>query len=171
MARFVVVDTETTGLSVKNGGRVIEVGAVAVENGQITAELATLICTNTPISYAAWRVHGISQQMLAGKPTPDEVWPWFVRFVGASPLVAHNAAFDKSFVQHELSLLGVPVSNHWHCTVQLARRKLPRLPNHRLETVYKGLLGSLPEEVQRHRALDDARMAARIWMELGGLSG
>lgn len=166
MQRIVVIDTETTGLSVKNSGRVIEIGAVAVENGRITAELSALINTGTPISYGAWRVHGISEQMLAGKPTPAEVWPWLLEFVGSSPLVAHNAAFDRSFVQHELGLLGFVLLNQWHCTVQLARKKLPRLHNHRLETVYKGLFGRLPEDVQQHRALDDARMAARVWGEL-----
>lgn len=166
MHKIIVLDTETTGFSVRNGGRVLEIGAVAVENGQITAELSTLINTGTPISYGAFRVHGISEQMLAGKPTPAEVWPWFVEFVGTSQLVAHNAPFDRSFVQHELGLLGLMLPNQWHCTVQLARRKLPRLHNHRLETVYKGLFGKLPEDVQQHRALDDARMAARVWVEL-----
>lgn len=171
MQRVIVLDTETTGLSVRNNGRVIEIGAVAVENGQIVAELATLINSGTPISYGAYRVHGISEQMLAGRPTPQEVWPWFLEFAGNSPLVAHNAAFDRAFVQHELHLLGMSLANPWHCTVRLSRRKLPRLMNHKLETVYKHLFGELPEEVQRHRALDDARMAARVWMELGGLSG
>lgn len=170
MERIVVVDTETTGLSVRNKGRVIEIGAVAIENGQIVAELATLINTNTAISYGAYRVHGISEQMLAGKPTPHEVWPWFLEFVGTSPLVAHNASFDSAFVQHELRLLGLSLAKPWHCTVRLARRKLPRLVNHKLETVYKHLFGGLPEDVRQHRALDDARMAARIWMELGGVS-
>jgi DNA polymerase-3 subunit epsilon len=170
MKKVIVVDTETTGLSVKNGGRVIEIGAVAVENGQIVAELATLISTGTPISYGAYQVHGISQQMLAGKPTPQEVWPWFLEFAGNSPLVAHNAPFDRAFINHELHLLGMQYANPWHCTLQLSRRKLPRLFNHRLETVYRYLFGGLPEDVQRHRALDDARMAARVWMELGGLS-
>jgi DNA polymerase-3 subunit epsilon len=168
MDKVIVVDTETTGLSVRNGGRVIEIGAIAVENGHIVAELTTLINTATPISYGAFRVHGISQQMLAGKPTPEEVWVWFLEFVGTSPLVAHNAAFDRTFVQHELGLLGMPFANPWHCTLQLSRRKLPRLFNHRLETVYRHLFGGLPEEVQRHRALDDARMAARVWMVLHG---
>ncbi|MDD2500693.1 MAG: 3'-5' exonuclease [Geobacter sp.] len=168
MYRIVVVDTETTGLSVKNGGRVIEIGAVAVENGQIVAELATLINTNTPISYGAWRVHGISEQMLAGKPAPKEVWPWFLEFIGNCPLVAHNAPFDRAMINHELHLLGMPFENPWHCTVRLSRRKLPRLQNHKLETVYRHLFGKLPEDVQQHRALDDARMAARVWMELGG---
>ena len=171
MHKIIVVDTETTGLSVRNGGRVIEIGAVAVENGQITTELATLINTNTPISYGAWRVHGISEQMLADKPTPHEVWPWFMEFVGNCPLVAHNAPFDRAMINHELHLLGMPFDNPWHCTVRLARRKLPRLMNHKLETVYKHLFGELPKNLQQHRALDDARMAARVWMELGGLSG
>jgi len=56
MKKVIVVDTETTGLSVRNGGRVIEIGAVAVENGQIVAELTTLISTGTPISYGAYQV-------------------------------------------------------------------------------------------------------------------
>jgi len=168
MDRILVVYTETTGLSVRNGGRVIEIGAVAVENGQIVAELATLINTNTAISYGAYRVHGISEQMLAGKPTPEDVWPRFLEFVGTSPLVAHNASFDSAFVQHELRLLGLLLANPWHCTVRLSRRKLPRLMNHKLETVYKHLFGGLPKDVRQHRALVDARMAARVWMELGG---
>jgi len=166
MDRILVVDTETTGLSVRHGGRVIEIGAVAVENGQIVAELSTLINTKTAISYGAYRVHGISEQMLAGKPAPEEVWPRFVEFVGTSPLVAHNAAFDSAFVQHELRRLGIAFDNPWHCTVRLARRKLPRLLNHKLETVYRYLFGGLPEDVRQHRALDDARMAARVWVEL-----
>jgi DNA polymerase-3 subunit epsilon len=169
MHRIVVVDTETTGLSVKNGGRVIEIGAVAIENGLIVAELTTLINTGAVISYGAFRVHGISQQMLTDKPTPEEVWPEFVEFVGGCPLVAHNAPFDRAFVQHELcllGLLGLPAANSWQCTLMHARRKLPRLSNHRLETVYRHLFGGLPQDVQRHRALDDARMAAMVWMEL-----
>jgi DNA polymerase-3 subunit epsilon len=90
-----------------------------------------------------------------------------LKFIGTSQLVAHNAAFDRAFVQHELGLLGMPFANPWYCTLQLSRRQLPRLFNHRLETVYRHLFGGLPEEVQRHRALDDARMAARVWIELG----
>lgn len=166
MDRIVVVDTETTGLSVRNGGRVIELGAVALENGLIVAELTTLINTGAAISYGAFRVHGISQQMLADKPAPEDVWTGFVDLVGDSPLVAHNAPFDRAFVQHELNLLGLPTANSWHCTLMQARRKLPRLSDHRLETVYRHLFGGLPKDVQRHRALDDARMAARVWMEL-----
>ncbi len=166
MTRVVVVDVETTGMSVQRGGRVIEIGAVAVERGQIVAELDTLIESGAAISYGAFRVHGISAEMLAGKPAPLEVWPWFRDFVRDAPLVAHNAPFDSAFVRHELGLLGVGLPNPWHCTVRLARKRLPHLANHRLETVYRHLFGEIPGNVQRHRALDDARMAARVWVEL-----
>ena len=166
-AKFVAVDVETTGLSANNGGRVIEIGAVAVENGVLTDEFGTLINTGAHISYGAYRVHGITREMLYGKPEPEDVWNSFPEFVGDSLLIAHNAPFDRSFVRHELALVGLVLPNCWHCTVQLARRHLPQLPNHKLDTVYRYLFGSLPASVQRHRALDDARMAARVWVELG----
>lgn len=166
MSRTVIVDVETTGLSVRSGGRVIEIGAVAVENGRVVDELSSLIDTCAVISYGAFRVHGISEEMLRGEPQPEDVWKSFLEFVGAAPLVAHNAPFDSSFVRNELLLVGETIPNRWHCTVRMARKCLPHLPNHKLDTVYRYLFGSLPASVQRHRALDDARMAARIWVRL-----
>jgi DNA polymerase-3 subunit epsilon len=166
MSRHVVVDVETTGMSVVRGGRVIEVGAVSVEGGRIVAELATLIETDAPIAAGAYRVHGISRDMLAGMPVPADAWPWLVDFWGDAPLIAHNAPFDSCFIRHELSLLGRRLPNRWHCTVRLARKRLPQLPNHRLDTVYGYLFGAIAEGTQRHRALDDARMTARVWVEL-----
>jgi DNA polymerase-3 subunit epsilon len=168
MNRTVVVDVETTGLSVRYGGRVIEVGAVAVVNGIIEAEFETLIDTGASISYSAYRVHGISEEMLSGKPAPVDVWGYFRDFVAGAALVAHNASFDSAYIRHELNLLSFSLPNPWHCTVRLARKKLPQLPNHKLDTVYRHLFGDMPSTFQRHRALDDARMAARIWGELGG---
>jgi DNA polymerase-3 subunit epsilon len=164
--RVVIVDVETTGMSVVRGGRVIEVGALAVEEGRIVEELDTLICVNAPIAAGAYRVHGISPDMLDSKPGPAEVWPRFLNFVSDSPLVAHNAPFDSAYIRHELARLGKRLPNRWHCTVRLSRKKLPGLGNHRLETVYRHLFGEVPGGAQCHRALDDARMAARVWMEL-----
>jgi len=168
LKRYVVIDVETTGLSVQRGGRVIEIGAVTVERGAVVAEFDTLINAGAPISYGAYRVHGISEEMLAGKPAAEDVWTRLRDFVADAPLVAHNAPFDSAFVAHELSLLSISLPNPWHCTVRLARRQLPGLPNHRLDTVYRHLFGSLPHGGKRHRALDDARLAAQIWMALGG---
>ena len=164
--RIVVIDVETTGLSALRGGRVIEEGAVAVEDGVIVAEFGSLINTGAPISYGAYRVHGISEEMLAGQPEPLKVWSGFYDLVGSAPLVAHNAPFDSAFVRHELSRLGLGMPNPWHCTVRLARRKLPYLPNHRLDTVYRHLFGSIPHDTARHRALDDARLTASVWNRL-----
>lgn len=169
MQRVIVVDVETTGLSVRRGGRVIEVGAVAMENGIVTGEFDTLIDTGAAISYGAYRVHGISEAMLTGKPLPCEVWPMFREFAGDGLLVAHNSPFDSSFVCHELSRMELDLANGWRCTVRLARKCLPDLPNHRLDTVYSHLFGALPHGVQRHRALDDARMTARVFTELEGM--
>ncbi len=165
--RIVVVDVETTGLSVLRGGRVIEVGAVVLEEGVVVAEYGALIDTGAQISYGAYRVHGISEEMLVGQPEPAEVWQAFHELVGNAPLVAHNAPFDSAFVRHELSLLGKGLVNPWHCTVRLARRTLPHLPNHRLDTVYRYLFGAIPHDTARHRALDDARLAAKVFVELG----
>ncbi len=167
MIRTVIVDVETTGMSAQRGGRVIEVGAVAIVGGSIVDEFDTLIDTGAAISYGAFRVHGISEEMLVGKPLSCDVWKNFLGFVGNALLVAHNAAFDSSFVRHEVALLGERLPNNWHCTVRLARRHLPHLPNHKLDTVYRHLFGALPSALRRHRALDDARLAARIWLELG----
>ena len=166
MERTIVVDVETSGLSVQRGGRVIEVGAVALENGIVVAELDTLINTGIVISYGAYRVHGISEEMLYGKPSPVDVWGSFRDFVGDAELVAHNAPFDRAFIRHELGLLGIGLPNTWHCTVRLARRHLPHLPNHKLDTVYRHLFGGFPPGVKLHRALDDARMAAQVWVAM-----
>lgn len=166
--RTVVVDVETSGMSAGGGGRVIEVGAVVLECGVIVAEFGTLIATGATIHYGAYRVHGISAKMLHGQPSPEDVWNSFHEFVGDAELVAHNAPFDSSFIRHELRLIGVDLPNRWHCTVRLARQKLPQLHNHKLDTVYRYLFGELPASVQCHRALDDARLAARIWVELTG---
>lgn len=164
--RHIVIDTETTGLGVQRGGRVIEIGAVAVENGVVKEEFSSLINSGAAISYFAFRVHGISEEMLLGKPEPESVWQELRQFIGDAELVAHNAPFDSSFVRHELALIGIELHNPWHCTVRLARKVLPELYNHKLDTVYRHLFGEIPSSMQRHRALDDARMTAQIWAEL-----
>jgi len=166
MERVVVVDVETTGMSTLNGGRVIEIGAVLVDGGEIAAEFGTLIRVESPIHYGAQKVHGISHAMLQGEPQPQQVWPGFCDFVGTASLVAHNYTFDRGFILHELKLLGLPLPNHWHCTLRLARKLLPQLANHRLATVVTALLGDIPEDYRLHRALYDARLTARVWVEL-----
>jgi DNA polymerase-3 subunit epsilon len=164
MNRIIALDVETTGLSSGRGDRVIEIGAVVVEGGVLVDEFTSLIRTGHPIHWAAQKVHGISDAMLRNSPVPGVVWPEFARFIGSSPLLAHNARFDLPFLQHEFSRLGLSLPNPHHCTLELSRRRLPHLPNHRLETVARHLLGELPEDCRLHRALADARLAAQVWL-------
>ncbi len=166
MERVLVVDVETTGQSTLNGGRVIEIGAVLVDGGEAVAEFGTLISVAAPIHYGAERVHGISAVMLQGQPEPREVWLNFLDFAGDIPLVAHNYNFDRGFILHELGLLGFGLPNDWHCTLRLARKLLPQLENHRLATVATALLGEIPADCRLHRALGDARLTAKAWVEL-----
>ncbi|MGE4345019.1 MAG: PolC-type DNA polymerase III [Geoalkalibacter sp.] len=167
--KYVAVDVETIDLSPARGGRVIEIAAVAMEGPLIVEEYSTLINAPCRIHPSAKKVHGISRRMLADYPTPAEVWPKFLQFIEASPLVAHNARFDIGFLRHELALLGLPLVNRSHCTLDLARKHYAYLPNHRLSTVARHLLGDIPADCRLHRALGDARLAARVWMVLRGL--
>ena len=164
--RCVAVDVETTGLSASRGGRVIEVGAVAFDDGGISGEFHSLVDPAARITSGALNVHGITSDMLAGKPKPEDVLPGFHRFLKNRALIAHNASFDVAFLRHEFSRLGLGFNNPYHCTLALCRRRFPNLRDHKLETVYRHLFGALPEGAALHRALDDARMVARVWMEM-----
>ncbi|MBW1940905.1 MAG: 3'-5' exonuclease [Deltaproteobacteria bacterium] len=166
LKEFVAFDVETTGLSPLQGHRVVEIGAVRMNSGMITSEFHSLIDCGRTIPKAIQRITGINDDMLCGQPSPDVVFKGFQRFIGKAVLVAHNARFDRSFLRYEFNRLGWTLSNRTRCTLALSRRKLPRLSNHRLATVARHLFGELPAGVQLHRALDDARLAGKIWMAL-----
>ena len=167
MNRYVALDVETTGLSPKNGDRVIEIGAVAIEDQGIVAEFSSLIDVDKRIPWQVQQVHGITNEMLSGEPKSDEVLPEFYEFIAGSILVAHNASFDIGFLRHEFSLLGMSLNNRSLCTLKMSRKLYPYLANHKLETVSRYLLGKSCMRMQRHRALDDAKLAAMIWLEMG----
>ncbi len=164
--RMVFLDVETTGFSPGNGDRVIEIGAVAT-GGLWREEFSELIGVDCTIHPGAEAVHGITPFMLKGKPGPEEVWPRFLRFVEDAPLVAHNASFDLGFIRSELGRLGQRLDNLVYDSLPEAQRRLPNLPNHRLETVAKHLLGGVPADCRLHRALGDARLLAKVWEKMG----
>lgn len=168
--RTVVMDLETTGLSPQRGDRVIEIGAVSCTKGVISGEFHSLINPSIRITSGARNTHGITDGMLAGKPKPEVVLWDFHRFIGNSVLVAHNASFDLTFLRYEFGRCGLSFSNPYHCTLAMSRKRYPQLRDHKLETVYSHLFGTLPEGVVPHRALDDAKMVARVWMEMVKIS-
>ncbi|MDT8421042.1 MAG: 3'-5' exonuclease [Desulfuromonadales bacterium] len=163
----VIFDIETTGLSPSQGHRIIELGAVRLSAGQVVDEFHSLIDAGVPIDPRAQAVHGISRTMLLGQPQPEQAIRRFREFLGAARLVAHNAPFDTRFLRAEFAQFGHDLPNSIECTLKLSRRLLS-LSNYRLETVYRHLGGELSSRIQRHRALDDARMAAFVWIRLLG---
>lgn len=163
---FIALDVETTGLSPRRGHRIIEIGAVAIEGGKLAGEFSSLIDAGRKIPLQVQRIHGITDEMLMNQPKPGEVISRLRDFLGDSIIVAHNARFDMEFLRHEFSRLSLKVNNNSACTLKMSRKLYPQLPNHRLDTVYKYLFGKIEAGIQRHRALDDAKMVARIWMEM-----
>jgi len=164
--RYVAVDVETTGLSPFRGDRVIEIGAVAIEGNELKEEFHSRIDSGHRISRQAEKVHGITNKELEGAPKPDEVFPAFNQFIRDSVMVAHNARFDMEFLRQEYRRLGFELRSRSRCTLKLSRRLYPYLPNYKLDTVYHHLFGVADINIKRHRALDDARMAARIWLKM-----
>jgi DNA polymerase-3 subunit epsilon len=82
--------------------------------------------------------------------------------------VAHNAAFDIRFLRHEFARLKMGLPHRHVCTLEMRRLRFPRLPDHTLETVYLHLFHDAAFIRQNHRALDDARMTAKIWLAMEG---
>jgi len=163
---YVVFDVETTGLRLWRNDRIIEIGAVAVIGDDMIEEFHTLIDADKPITKAAQKIHGITIEMLVGQPMAKEALSAFQRFMGNSPLVAHNADFDIGFLGYEYSRIGRGLPNRHVCTLKLSRKLYPGLTDYRLETVVKHVFGTEVDKNRLHRALDDARLTARIWLKM-----
>ena len=163
---FVAIDLETTGLYPVRGDRVIEVGAVRVTGGKLQEEYCSLIFCEKPIPEEVYSVNNISNEMLRGAPEPITVFSELRSFLGNSILVAHHAKFERAFLRREFRRLGWKFSNRVLCSLSLCRERLSELPNYRLETVANHLFGG-KEGDQVHRAIEDARLVARVWMDVG----
>jgi DNA polymerase III epsilon subunit family exonuclease len=155
---FTVVDLETTGGSAAD--RILEVGAVRVEQNRPTREFSTLVNPGIPIPPFISSMTGIRDAMVADAPGFHQIADAFLEFVGDSVLVAHNLPFDLGFLNREFSRSHHLVLAHPRlCTVRLGRRLLPHLPNRRLDTVAEHYKISIEA---RHRALGDAQATAWI---------
>ena len=103
--RFIVLDTETTGLEVEQGHRVIEIGALLVEDRKKTNEsFHVYLNPERPIDDEAQKVHGISNEQLKDEPKFPEIAEEFLKFIENSTLIIHNAPFDLGFLNNELKL-------------------------------------------------------------------
>jgi DNA polymerase-3 subunit epsilon len=171
MAREIVLDTETTGLDPRSGHRVIEIACIEIEDYLPTGKsFHRYIDPQREIDPDAEKVHGISRRMLQGKPTFDhaEICEPFLEFVGDSIIVAHNAAFDRGFVNAELERIGrAPLpTEQWRCTYELAKSRFPGMYNS-LDALCKRFKISLADR-EKHGALIDTRLLAMVYLELQG---
>jgi len=171
MAREIVLDTETTGLDPSLGHRVIEIACIEIDDLVPTGRhFHAFVHPERDIDPDAERVHGISLAFLEGKPRfgDDCVAQAFLDFVGEAALVAHNAAFDRGFINHELFLAGRPglAEHRWVDTLDLAQKRFPGGYNS-LDALCKRFRVSLAER-EKHGALVDARLLAHVYLELRG---
>jgi DNA polymerase III epsilon subunit family exonuclease len=161
---YVVLDLETTGAKAPPC-RITEIGAFKVSKGEITDEFHSLVNPQTPIPEFITQLTGISDRMVQGAPIFSEVARSFLEFVDDSVVVAHNAQFDLRFVNHEIGLIEPDhrLGNPHLCTVQISRRLVHGVENHRLNTLANHF--SVPL-LNHHRAKDDAFATAKIFVNL-----
>lgn len=170
MTRKVVLDTETTGLEVERGHRVIEIGCVElVDRRPSGRKFHYYLNPERAIDAGAVAVHGITDEFLRDKPKFADVAADFVAFIDGAELLIHNAAFDTSFLDDELKRAGVAfgcVADHAAVvdTLALARQKYPGQKN-TLDALCKRLgIDNSRREV--HGALLDAHLLADVWVAM-----
>ncbi|MFO1352263.1 MAG: DNA polymerase III subunit epsilon [Gammaproteobacteria bacterium] len=170
--RQITLDTETTGLEVAHGHRIIEIGAVELVNRRITGRVFHhYLQPDRKIDAGAQAVHGISAEFLADKPRFSEIVAPLLEFIQGAEVISHNAPFDTGFLDYELALLGRKfgrIADHSTIsdTLALARRLHPGQRNS-LDALCKryGIDNSRRE---LHGALLDARLLADLYLAMTG---
>lgn len=175
MSRQIILDTETTGIRVEDGHRVIEIGCVEMLNRKLTGKtFHYYLNPNREIDAGAMSVHGITNEFLRDKPLFKDIADEFMQFISDAELIIHNAPFDLSFLNNELLLLNaVWKSLTDYCsvvdTLQIARK------------IHVGQRNSLDALCKRyaidnskrdlHGALLDAHLLAQVYLAMTGGQG
>ena len=172
MKKYIVLDTETTGLSVEEGHKIIEIGAVLLEDrNKSTNYFHTYINPQRLIEEEAIKVHGITNEALEDKPLFDEIVDEFLEFVQDSSLVIHNAAFDLGFLNNEIKLASSknPLLEDI-CdvidTLAVARNKFPGQRNSLDALANRFDINNYDRTL--HGALLDANILADVFLNLTG---
>ena len=157
----IVLDFETTGLSPDMGDRAIEIGAVLLDGGVVKEHFQALMNPGQRISKFIENYTGITNEMLCDAPSCSSVMSQFADFIGGHNLVAHNASFDKRFLDAELTRISKRYSGEFACSMLVARRIFQNAPNHQLGTLVR--YANIPSDGEFHRALYDSEMTAKLW--------
>ena len=162
----VVLDTETTGLSVKDGHRIVEIGCIELEN--LIPTKNKFHCYLNPerkVSEKALSVHGYNDEFLSKQKKFNEVGEEFLQFIKDKKLIIHNAEFDLAHLNNELNLLGKKkINNEIIDTIILARDKFPGAPVS-LDALCKRFRIDNSRRTQ-HTALVDCDLLAKVYINL-----
>lgn len=169
--RQIVLDTETTGLEVTQGHRIIEIGGVELVNRRLTGRhFHQYINPERAVDPGAFEVHGIGDDFLADKPRFAQIVDAFLHFVDGAELVIHNAPFDIGFLNSELGRLGVGPVLEQRCavvdTLQLARRRHPGQRNNLDALCQRYAVDNSQRDL--HGALLDAEILADVYLAMTG---
>lgn len=169
MPREIVLDTETTGFDPRTGDRLVEVGCIEIHDLLPTGRtFHRFVNPERLIPAGAMAVHGITDEQVRHAPKFKEIVRDLMEFIGDAPVIAHNAAFDRSFIDHECGLCSHPLldAGRWIDTLKLAQSRFPGMPNS-LDALCKRYKISLVDRTM-HGALIDARLLAEVYLELRG---
>ncbi len=159
---IIIFDLETTGLNAAED-RITEIGAVKLKNMEPVAEFQTFVDPERHISEEVSQLTGIDDAMVAGAPSEREALSRFAEFCGSAPLAAHNAKFDMSFLRAGCSRCRLPLKADSIDTLALCRAIIPNKKSYKLDAMAEHFkLG----EFDHHRAINDAKMLARVFAAL-----
>jgi DNA polymerase-3 subunit epsilon len=164
MGRYVVLDFETTGLSPALGARVIEVSAREIIDGRAGQEFSTLVNPGVRVPAEVTQITGITTAMLSGAPRSFTVMHALADFIGASPVVAHNAGFDRKFLEYEAQAFLDGRQILMLCTLLLARRVFPGRPSYRLGDIVREVGINVPGQL--HRASADTWVTTHLFARI-----
>ncbi len=168
--REIIFDTETTGLSPRDGDRIIEIGALELINHFPTGKTFHVFINpgDRKVDPGAFDVHGISDEFLKDKPSFEDIVDEFFAFFEPGYLIAHNAGFDMGFINAELKRLGKPPipGDRVIDSLQIARRKHPAGPNSLDALCSRYNINN--SHRTKHGALLDSELLAEVYIELIG---
>ncbi|PCJ19753.1 MAG: DNA polymerase III subunit epsilon [Gammaproteobacteria bacterium] len=161
---LVVLDFETTGLSPDQGDRAIEIGAVRIVEGEITDSFQALMNPGRRVDSFIEGYTGITNEMLEDAEPCSTVMNRFADYIGDDNLLAHNASFDRRFLDAELERISRDYRGEFACSLLVSRRVFQDAPNHKLGTLID--YTNIPTDGTFHRALFDAEMTAKLWLKI-----
>ena len=159
-----VFDLETTGLSPDCGDRITEIGAIKLCGNKLCGVFQTLVNPRRKIPEKIVEITGITNEMVADKPSIAQVLPLFMDFVQDDIIAAHNAKFDTSFLRYELKECGINKNFEIYCTLLASRKEVKTSANFRLSTLKNHF--NLKPMGAMHRALSDAYVTAQLYLKL-----